>query len=450
MSRTIRIRKGLDINLKGEAEKVILAENEPSLYSIKPIDFSGLVPKLKLKEGDNVKKGEIVFFDKYRPQVGFASPVSGNISKVIRGDKRKMLEIIISKTDPSDVVKHNLSDFNLNNPEEIKDIFLKSGIWPYIKQRPYGVIANPEDKPRDIFISMFDSAPLAADVEFLLHEKKEQINKALQALLKLTDGNLYLGFRKNSKLVSLIDNIGEYKINYFEGPHPSGLTGVQINKIAPINKGDIIWTISPYDLPIIGDFLLTGIYNPERTIAVSGSEITKPAYFKTIAGADISEIVKNNIASENVRVISGNVLTGSNISHSQFLGFYDSLVTVIPEGNKHEMFGWALPGLNKLSMSQTFLSSLLPKKKFVADTNLHGGHRAYVVTGQYEKVCPIDIYPQLLIKAILAEDIDKMEQMGIYEIIEEDLALCEFACTSKTDVQEIIRKGLDIMIKEMS
>jgi Na+-transporting NADH:ubiquinone oxidoreductase subunit A len=440
----------LDINLKGEAEKVLLTENEPNLYAIKPIDFTGLVPKLKLKEGENVKKGEIVFFDKYRPQIGFASPVTGTISKVVRGDKRKMLEIVISKTDSTDFLQHNLSDYDLNSPDDIKKLFLNSGIWPYIKQRPYGIIANPENKPRDIFISMFDSAPLAADVEFILSEKKDQVNIALSTLRKLTDGNIYLGFRKNSALVSLVDNQTEYKINYFDGPHPSGLPGVQINKIAPINKGDIIWTINPCDLAIIGELLLTGIYNPERTIALAGSEIKKPAYFKTVVGADISSYVKTNIESENVRVISGNVLTGSNISHSQFLGFYDNLVTVIPEGNKHEMFGWALPGLNKLSMSQTFLSSLLPKKKFVADTNLHGGHRAYVVTGQYEKVCPIDIYPQLLIKAILAEDIDKMEQMGIYEIIEEDLALCEFACTSKTDVQDIIRKGLDIMIKEMS
>ncbi|MBN2778566.1 MAG: Na(+)-translocating NADH-quinone reductase subunit A [Bacteroidales bacterium] len=450
MSKTIRIRKGLDINLKGEAEKVMLDENLPNLYALKPIDFTGLVPKLQLKEGENVKKGEIVFFDKYRPQIGFASPVSGNISKVVRGDKRKMLEIIISKTESIDCVKHNISDYDLNREEDIKKLILVAGLWPFIKQRPYGIIANPEDSPRDIFISMFDSAPLSPDVEFVLNDKKEQVNFALSVLRKLTKGDLYLGFRKDSNLVSLINNSADYKINYFYGPHPSGLPGVQINKIAPINKGDIIWTINPCDLAIIGDFLLTGIYNPERIIALAGSEIKKPAYFKTIAGADISGALKDNLKSNNVRVISGNVLTGSNISHSQYLGFYDSLVTVIPEGNEHEMFGWAMPGLNKLSMSQTFLSSLLPKKKFVANTNLHGGHRAYVVTGQYEKVCPIDIYPQLLIKAILAEDIDKMEQMGIYEIIEEDLALCEFACTSKTDVQDIIRKGLDIMIKEMS
>ena len=449
MSKTFKIRKGLDIRLKGLCEKSLDDANIPALYAIKPIDFSGIVPKLKLKEGEKVKAGETVFFDKSNPEVCFVSPVSGVISKIVRGDKRKLLEIIIEADGQNNAVQFNLSNYKLDDADSLKTVLLESGIWPFIKQRPYGVIANSKDSPRDIFVSMFDSAPLAADVAFLLKDKKEELNIALKALKTMTEGNVYLSFGKNTALEELIENKDEYKINYFHGPHPAGLTGVQIDRIRPINKADVVWTVNALDLVIIGSFLLKGVYNPERIVALAGSEIENPQYFKTLIGADHTDYLKNKLKSDNVRVISGNVLTGSNISKSRFLGFYDSMITVIPEGDKHEMFGWALPGLHKLSMSSTFLSKLLPRKKFAPDTNIHGGVRAFVLTGQYEKVCPIDIYPQLLIKAILAEDIDKMEQMGIYEIIEEDLALCEFACTSKIDIQEIIRDGLDLIRKEM-
>ncbi len=451
MDKTFRIRKGVDIDLKGKAKNQLMADHNPELFALKPIDFFGLVPKLSRKEGEKVKQGEPVFFDKYRPDIVFVAPVAGLIKKVVRGDKRKMLEIIIEKSDELGKIKHNISEDDLKNAEAIKKLFLNAGIWPYIKQRPYGVVANPETKPQDIFISMFDSAPLAPDFEFILNSDKEEINLALKTIKLLTDGDVYLSFKKGSRLVDLIENKENYKINYFHGPHPAGLHGVQINKIKPINKGEIVWTVNATDLPIIGSFLKTGIYNPERTVALAGSEVKEPAYFKTTVGADLTQLLKSKLnTDDNLRVISGNVLTGSNISHSRFLGFFDNLVTVIPEGNKHELFGWALPGFNKLSLTTTFMSKLFPRKKFAPDTNLHGGKRAYVVTGQYEAVCPIDVYPQLLIKAILAEDIDKMEQMGIYEIIEEDFALCEFACTSKMDVQEIVRAGLNLMIKEMS
>ena len=322
---------------------------------------------------------------------------------------------------------------------------LESGVWPFIKKRPYGIIANPHEKPRDIFISMFDSAPLAPDYSFLLKNKKESINVALKALKVLTEGDVFLSFRKDSELLNIVDNQELYKVNYFAGPHPAGLPGVQINKIKPINKNEVVWTINATDLSIIGDLLLNGYFNPKRVIALTGSEVKDPNYIDTYIGADLSQYLNGKMKYDHVRVISGNVLTGTCISKRQILGFYDCQITVIPEGDKYEMFGWALPGFNKLSMSSTFASMIFPNKKFAPDTNIHGGKRAFVVTGQYEKVCPIDIYPQLLIKAIITEDIDKMEQLGIYEVIEEDLALCEFACTSK-----ILRKGLDLMIKEMS
>ncbi|PLX06069.1 MAG: NADH:ubiquinone reductase (Na(+)-transporting) subunit A [Marinilabiliales bacterium] len=450
MSKTFRIRKGLDISLKGIPELKIGEECSPKTFSIRQIDFAGLTPKLKLKEGEKVKRGEIVFFDKYMPKVSFVSPVSGEVKSVIRGAKRKMLEIVIEADGTDDKVEFKLSDYDTSKPEVLKDLLLEAGIWPFVKKRPYGIIADPDENPRDIFISMFDSAPLASDFDFILKDKKAEINTALAALKTLTDGDVYLNFKKGSKLVDLIDNKESYKINFFSGPHPSGLVGVQINKISPINKGEVIWTVNGADLPVIGGFLSTGVYNPERIVAICGSEIKEPMYFKTSIGAEIGGYLQDKLHEEHVRVISGNVLTGMNISERRFLGFYDNQVSVIPEGDKYEMFGWALPGFNKLSMSSTFASMILPNKKFAPDTNIHGGKRAFVVTGQYEKVCPIDIYPQLLLKAILAEDIDKMEQMGIYEVIEEDLALCEFACTSKTDVQEILRKGLDLMIKELS
>ncbi|MDR2009168.1 MAG: Na(+)-translocating NADH-quinone reductase subunit A [Bacteroidales bacterium] len=450
MAKTYKIRKGLDIKLKGEPLPEMKGQISAKYFVLRPDDFFGIIPKLKLKKNDTVKRGEVVYFDKNIPEIFFTSPVSGKILDIIRGEKRKIIEIIIEADEKDELVKFDITNDFTDNPELLKNILLASGAWPLIKQRPYGIVANPNDKPRDIFISFFDSAPLTADFDFILKDKKEQINTALKALKNFTGSKLFLNFKKDSKLVDIIDNKGDYEINYFDGPHPAGLVGVQINHIKPVNKGDIVWTINAADLVIVGNILLTGEYYPERTVALSGSEIKNPGYYKIVAGSDIKEIIKNNTENNNYRVISGSVLTGRNVSDNPSLGFFDTTITVIPEGNHYEMFGWAAPGLNKLSNSKTFLSALIPNKKFEIDTNLHGGERAYVVTGEYEKVCPMDIYPQLLVKAVITEDIDKMEQLGIYEVIEEDLALCEFVCTSKIEVQSIIRSGLELIRKEMS
>ncbi len=449
MSKIFKIRKGLDISLIGKADQVIGEEIKSMYYTLRPTDFAGLTPKLAVKEGDSVKRGGVIYFDKYRPEVKFVSPVNGTIKSVVRGDKRKLLEIVILPDNSDDFINFK-EKLNFSNPEDFKNLLLESGIWPLIKQRPYGVVANPEDSPRDIFINFFDSAPLAANFEFTLLNKAKEINITLAKLSILTTGKIHLNFPVNSKLVDLIENKEAYEINYFAGPHPAGLPGVHINKIKPINKGEIIWTISAADLPIFGNLLINGDYNSERLVAISGSSVKKPCYYKLKYGADFSEFLKTGVNCDNYRVISGNVLTGTLISSNPALGFYDNCISIIPEGNKFEMFGWALPGFKKFSASSTFVSKLIPGKKFEIDTNFHGGHRSYVVTGEYEKVCPIDIFPQLLIKAIMAEDIDKMEQLGIYEVIEEDLALCEFVCTSKTEVQEILRQGLDLVRKEMS
>lgn len=449
MNKTFKIRKGLDIRIIGQAETKIEGEIKPSLFALRPDDFKGITPKLKFKEDEIVKRGDIVFFDKYNPLLTVASPVAGKIKQIVRGEKRKILEVVIEKSG-DDSVKFEINPQLFTDKSMAQKLLSDSGFISYVTQRPYGVVASPEDTPRDIFVNFFDSAPLAPDYEFILKEKDAEIRKGLEFISVLTEGKVYCNLKKPSRFSELVPNNGKTEVNYFEGSHPSGLAGTHINKIKPLNKGEIVWTIDLADLAILGHLLINGEYLPERIIAVAGSVVKSPAYFKTLAGSDISLLKKEFNKTEDFRIISGNVLTGTDITKSPFLGIKDSMISVIPEGNKFEMFGWVLPGFKKFSNSGTFLSGLLPLGKYELDTNLHGGHRAYVVTGEYEKVCPLDIYPQLLIKAILANDIDKMEQLGIYEVIEEDLALCEFVCTSKNDIQEVLRDGLDLLRKEMA
>lgn len=449
MNKTFKIRKGLDIRILGQAETKIVGEVKSSLFVLRPDDFKGITPKLKLKEDEIVKRGEIVFFDKYNPLLTIASPVAGKIKEIVRGEKRKILEVIIEKSG-DDAVKFDINNQIFTDQKIAQQFLSDTGLITFITQRPYGIVANPTDIPRDIFVNFFDSAPLAPDYEFILNEKDAEIKKAVEFISVLTDGKVYCNLKKASKFSAIIPNNGKTEINYFDGPHPSGLAGTHINKIKPLNKGEIVWTIDAADLAIFGHLLINGEYLPERLIALTGSVVKSPAYYKIVAGADLSSLKNEFNKADDFRLISGNVLTGTDISKSPYLGVKDTMVSVIPEGNKYEMFGWVLPGFKKFSNSGTFLSGILPVGKFDLDTNLHGGHRAYVVTGEYEKVCPLDIYPQLLIKAILANDIDKMEQMGIYEVIEEDLALCEFVCTSKNDIQEVLRGGLDLLRKEMA
>jgi len=449
MNKHYKIRKGLNIKIAGEAKKNIGKEFDARTFIIRPTDYIGLIPKILLKDGDFIKRGEAVFVDKYNPEIRFTSPVSGQIASVVRGEKRKLLKVII-KSDKKDNSISFKDQICYDHADKIKNLFLNSGVWPYIKQRPYGTIAEPNDIPRDIFVTFFDSAPLAPDYDFILKDKKEEINIALKSIKKLTDGNIYINFREKSILIDLIDNPDDYIINHFNGPHPAGLVGTHINKIKPINKNEIIWTLNAADLPVIGHLLLTGEYLPNKLFAIAGSEVKEPCYYPVRSGADISELIVNIVKSDNYRCISGNVLTGTNVTDNQSTGFYDHLISIIPEGNKFEMFGWIQPGFKKFSVKRTFASKIVRPRKYNIDTNYHGGERAYVVTGEYEKVCSIDIFPQLLIKSILVEDIEKMENLGIYEVIEEDLALCEFVCTSKIEVQSILRKGLDLIRKEMS
>ncbi len=449
MSKTIKIRKGLDIKLKGKAEKILQTVEQSDFYAIKPPDFPGVTPKLDVKAGYEVKAGSPLFHDKYKADILFTSPVSGKVSAINRGERRRLLEIVIEPDGKQEFIDFGGGD-DINNlsAAQVKEKLLKSGVWPFIRQRPYGVIANPDDTPKSIHISGFDTAPLAPDMDFILQNQINEFQKGIDCLTRLTEGKIFLNLNSEST-ASPLKKINGTEQTFFEGPHPAGNVGIQIHHIAPINKGDLVWYINPQDVVFIGRLFETGQYNMERIVALAGSEVNKPQYYRTMLGASIDHLVKNNVTNGELRYISGNVLTGSQIAKNGFIGFYDSLVTVIPEGNYYEMFGWALPGLEKFSTSRSFFSWLTPNKEYKMDSNLHGGERAFVMSGEYEKVFPMDILPVPLLKAIMVEDIDKMEQLGIYEVVEEDIALCEFACTSKIEIQEVLRGGLNLMIKEL-
>ena len=451
MSEVKKIKKGLDIRLVGKAEKVLEKADRSETYAIKPSNFPGLTPKLKVKVDTEVKAGDSLFFDKYCPEINFSSPVSGKIIAVNRGERRKILEVVIQADSEIKYQKFKKADPNGLSREEIKEELLESGLWAFVRQRPYDVIAKPEDTPKAIFVSAFDTAPLAADIDFLLENEAEAFQVGLDALAKLTDGKLFLNVNPNINQSKAFLEAKNVEVRQFTGVHPAGNVGVQIHHISPMNKGEVAWVVRPQEVVFIGRLFTKGIYDVSRKIALCGSEVKTPCYFETILGASVRNILKGKLKDdEKIRVVSGNVLTGSQISEDGFLDFYDSQITVIPEGDKFEFLGWALPGLQKFSMSKTFFSWLTPNKEYRLDANLHGEHRAFVMTGEYDKVLPMDVLPQQLIKSIMIEDIDLMEQLGIYEVAPEDLALCEFVCTSKINVQDLVRKGIDLMIKEMS
>jgi len=448
MSKQIKIKKGLDLKLAGAAEKKTKPLNLNN-YALKPTDFHGLFPKLMVRVGDKVKAGSPVFFDKYRDNILFTSPVSGTITDVIRGEKRKMLEIRIEADGTDSYETFKQADPKSLKKEEVIEELLKSGVWPLIRQRPYTIIADPKDQPKAVFISGFDTAPLAADIDYILEGKEKEFQTGLDAIAVVSGAKIHLNLGPNSKAPALVNAKG-VEINHFSGPHPAGNVGIQIHHIDPINKGDIVWTVNAADVVTIGRLFLEGKYNAEKTIALCGSEIKEPQYYTVKAGVEVGGLLKDQLKSDHVRVISGNVLTGTKVDRSGYLSFYDKEVTVIPEGDVYEFFGWLFPSPKKHSFYRTAFSWLTPNKVYKPNTNLNGGERAFVFTGQLEKVLPMDIYPIQLFKAILAEDIDMMEQLGIYELDEEDIALCEYISTSKINMQELLRKGLDMIRKEMS
>lgn len=459
MIKHIQLNKGLDIPVQGAAELKIEKTIISDVVSVKPVNFKNLTPKLVVREGDTVKAGSILFVDKYHPEVGFASPVSGTVEAVVRGEKRKLLEIRVKADKTTDYIKFNAPELGKATAEEIKKVLLESGLWVALTQRPYGIVANPADEPRAIFVSAFDSAPLAPDYNFTLKEEAANLQVAVNVLNKLTKGGVYVGVNAKTSAGSPFNHLKNVKLYGFSGAHPAGNVGVQINNIAPINKGEVVWTIDPMLLVAVGKLFTKGIYDVTRTIAVAGNRVEKPCYVTCVPGTQIKDIdflvskkeVEIFDQETSCRYISGNVLTGKNVGLEGSLDFQSNMVTVISEGNYHEMFGWAKPfRCGKFSFSKSYFSWLAPKKKYKVDSNLNGGQRAFVVSDVYGKVLPMDIYPVYLLKAILAEDIDKMEQLGIYEVIEEDFALCEYVCPSKIDIQDIISKGIATMIKEMA
>ena len=450
MSNDIRIRKGLDIHLEGEADKTTQQLPLAPLYGIKPIDFHGIIPKLLLREGNEVKAGEALFFSKSDERVLFPSPVSGTIKEIVRGERRKVLEIHITPNQEQVFKDYGKKNVNEMQGEEIKAHLLSSGCWPFIKQRPYDVIANPDRKPKAIFVSACKTNPLAPDYDYVLKGKEETLQTALTALAKLTTGKVHVSVFKNSSL-SPFRNLKDIEVHNVTGPHPAGNVSTQIAQISPINKGEVIWVVTPQDLLVIGELFLTGKLNLTRTVALTGSRIEKPHYVTVLAGAQITGVVGSQVQQVgNTRIISGDVLTGTQVSETGFLGFYDDQITAIPEGNDYDLFGWAKPIANKISLTRSLTFSWLnPKKKYNLNTNTNGEHRAFVVTGMYEEVFPLDIYPMQLLKACLYKDLDELENLGAYEVAPEDFALTEFVCVSKQPHQQIIRDGLDLMMAEL-
>jgi len=434
--------------LTGAAEKATEKSKSSNVYTLIPEDFHNIIPKLKVKVGAKLKAGETVFFSKANETVKFPSPVSGELVDIIRGDKRKILAIKIQADDKQEFVDFGSKDPKTMKADEVKDYLLNAGCWPFVIQRPYDIIANSENEPKAIFISAYASAPLAADYNYVLAGKEKELQAAVTALSKLTKGEVHVSVDKNGNSPFLgLDNISLHKIS---GPHPIGNVSTQIAKIDPINKGEVVWTIKPENLVIIGELLLTGKFNSERIIALVGSSVKEPKYYTTKIGADISSLVEGKLNEVESRIISGNVLTGVKVDKKGALRYYNNEITVIPEGNDYEFFGWAKPVFNKVSPTRALTFSwLFPNKKYNLNTNTNGEHRAFVLTGNYEEVFPLDIYPMQILKSCMYNDLEEMENLGMYEVAPEDFALTEFICVSKQPHQEIIRKGLDIMIKEI-
>ncbi len=451
MSKTVKLRKGLDIRLVGVANKVKTEVALPKTVSVKPSDFHGMTPKMLVKEGQEVKAGTIIFQDKYNEPIKYASPVSGKVEAILRGEKRRILEVVIATSqDQQSEAPVSLNVDSMSN-EEVKAAMLSSGLWPFVKQRPLDVVADPVNEPKSIFVSAFDSSPLAPDFDYVLHGKNAEFNAGMNALKKLTSGKVHLTLNGKSTADSTFTEVKGVEINTIFGKHPVGNVGTQIHHIDPVNKGEFVWTVNAQDVAIIGRYFLKGQYDAKRTIALTGSEVKQPQYIDTVIGANVSDIIKGQLTSDNVRVISGNVLTGDKIAQDGHLGFYHNQITIIPEGNQLKFVltkGWLGLGFDKFSNSRLFPTFLSGKKKFRLDTNTNGEERAFVVTGDLEKVFPFDILPMQLAKAAITDDIDAMENLGIYEVAPEDFALCEYVCASKIDIQDKIRKGLDLIGEE--
>ena len=446
MANVIKLRKGLDINLKGKA----FGEKTPlkacAEYALTPDAFVGMIPKVVVKAGDIVKAGDALFVNKQYPDVKFASPVSGQVSEVVGGERRKVLCVKI-KAD----AEQQFTDFGKKNVanldgEDVKDALLEAGLFGYIDQLPYAVSTTPEAKPKAIFVSALRDKPLAADFEVELQGNEQDFQTGLTALSKMA--KTYLGIGAKQTADALV-NAKDVEVTVFDGKCPAGNVGVQVNHLDPVNKGEVVWTVDPTAVIFFGRLFNTGKVNLTRTVAVCGDQVKKPCYLDVLVGTPLGFILNGNVEEGNVRIINGNVLTGTKATKDDYLGAHTSEVTVIAEGDQaDEILGWIMLRTKQFSVNRSYFSWLCGKKQYALDSRIKGGERHMIMSGEYDKVLPMDIYGEYLIKSIIAEDIDKMEQLGIYEVAPEDFALAEFVDSSKLELQKIVRNGLNMLRKE--
>ena len=448
MANVIKLRKGLDINLKGAAAQELVSVKEPGFYSLVPDDYTGITPKVVVKEQEYVMAGGPLFIDKNHPELKFVSPVSGVVTSVERGARRKVLNIVVEAATEQDYEEFGKMDPSKMSGQQVKEALLQAGMFAFIRQRPYDVIADPTVTPKAIFISAFDSNPLAPDFEFALKGEEANFQTGLDALSKMAKTYLNISVEQKSPALTNAKNV---TVTAFDGPNPAGNVGVQINHISPINKGETVWTLRAEEVIFIGRLFNTGRVDLTRTIALTGSEVKKPAYCKLKVGALLTDIFAGRVnGGKNLRYINGNVLTGTLVKPNGFLGAHATSLTVIPEGDdRHEFLGFIMPRTNQFSASRSYFSWLCGNKEYTLDARIKGGERHMIMSGEYDKVFPMSIFPEYLIKAIIAGDIDRMEALGIYEVAPEDFAVCEFVDSSKLELQRIVRQGLDMLRKEM-
>lgn len=448
MSKDISIKAGANLNLKGHASTELEVAKISLDYALNPDDFFGLIPRMLVKEGDKVSLGQPIFHDKNNESIKIVSPVNGKILEIVRGAKRKILNVIIRKEGDTSI-NYKIPNLSSISKDKIMELLVESGSLAYIKQRPYNIIAKPDRLPKSIFVSIHSTAPYAPDYDFILKNRMDEFQNGVNVMSKLIGKPINLSISYNCESdFSILNNVELYKI---KGAHPSGNESFQINRIDPLNSGEIIWVIKPEDLANIGSFFNTGIFNPRRTVAVSGECLRSPKYYDTIIGSSISSLIDSKELSsiEDYRFINGDPLSGSKVEYSDFLGYYNNALSVIKEGNQYRMLGWLPFIYNSVpSLSKTSLSWLIGGQKKV-NTNLNGEERAIVVTGEMEKYFPMDIFPMQLIKACMTGDIEKMESLGIYEVVPEDFGLVDFSCTSKIEAQEIVKNGIELMLKEV-
>ena len=449
MANVIKLRKGLDVNLKGKAAKEQFQVKKPGVYALMPDDFTGVKPKVVVKENDVVKVGDALFVDKNHPEVKFVSPVSGKVTMVERGDRRKVLSVRVEADAEQQYVDFGKKSVAQMTADQVKETLLETGLFAFLKQRPYDVVPDPAVAPKAIFVSGFNSMPLAADFEYVLQGREADFQTGLDVLAKMAKTYLGVSAKQSATALTAAKNV---TVNVFDGPAPAGNVGVQVNHVDPVNKGETVWTLGAEEVIFVGHLFNTGKLDFTRVIAFAGSEVKKPAYCQMTVGQQLSTLVENRVAEgRTLRIVNGNVMTGVKTTKDGFLAAHATEVNVIPEGDDvHEMLGWIMPRFNDYSNSRAYCSWLSGKKEYALDARVKGGERHMIMSGEYDRVFPMDIFPEQLVKAIITGDIDRMEALGIYEVAPEDFALCEFVDSSKLEVQRIVREGLDMLRKEMA